>query len=249
MISLEAVSFTYPDGTRGVKEISFSIPRGALFLLCGMNGSGKSTVLKLIAGLYKPSSGKVLVDGANLWENSTARRSVGLVFQNPDHQILGETVEDDVLLGLLYRGVPPSEAKRRTAEVLERCNLGHLATRNCHFLSGGEKKRLAIASVVVLQPRCILMDEPFAGLDFPAVQAVLRQILEMKTEGYTIVLSSHEVETVAPHIDGLAVIHGGRITLSSSTNPSDIFPLLSTYGVKPPCYTIFGTPPLSWLSL
>ncbi len=248
MIRLESVCFTYPDGTEGLKEVTLSIPEGALFLVCGQNGSGKSTLLRVIAGLYVPTKGTVVIDGKVLHKDlKDVRGLVGLVFQNPNHQILVETVEEEIALGLFYLGLPRDEIEKRVREAMKMCKLEELSGKNCYFLSGGEKKKVVIASVLALKPKIILLDEPFSGLDFPATKAILKQIIEMKRAGYTLVVSSHEIEKIVPYVDIISVMHEGRVEVVSE-KPEKVFPLLSRYGVSPPCYYLLGKEPIQWLS-
>ncbi len=246
MIVLEGVSLQFTDGTWGLREISLNIPEKSLFLICGANGSGKSSLLRVIAGIYKPIYGTVRISGRELHRDiDDLRGIVGLVFQNPDHQILGETVEDDVKLGPMYMGLDESEIEERVREALKFCDLEHLRYKNCYALSGGEKKRLSIASMLAMKPSVILLDEPFAGLDFPSTRLLLKKILELKEAGHTLVITSHDVEVVAPFITHIAILKDGRMSISSD-NPERIFPLLSSYDVRPPCYVLEGTD-VSWL--
>ncbi|HDL89992.1 MAG TPA: ABC transporter ATP-binding protein [Thermodesulforhabdus norvegica] len=249
MVIVEKLTLEYSNGTKAIKNISFSIPKGKLVLICGPNGSGKSSLLKVLAGLHHPTKGRVLLEGKDLHsEIRDPRKLAGLVFQNPEHQILGETVEEDVALGPRYLGLPQDEIQKRVNEALSFCNLSHMNRKNCHLLSGGEKKRLSIASVLAMKPQIILLDEPFANLDFPAAKSILRCILSMRTQGYTIVVASHEVEMLAPHIDKILVLYGGELKMESNT-PETIYSSLASYGVRPPCYAIFGTKPPEWLAI
>ncbi len=248
MITLKNVSLQFPDGTWGLKEISLSIPQGSLFLICGANGSGKSSLLRIIAGVYKPTDGSVKIGGKELHRDICDLRGVvGLVFQNPDHQILGETVEEDVKLGPLYMGLDEREIEERVHEALEFCDLEHLRHKNCCVLSGGEKKRLSIASILAMKPSVILLDEPFAGLDFPSTRLLLKKVLELKKSGHTLVLASHDVEIVAPFITHMAILKEGKVSVMSD-NPEGIFPFLASYDVRPPCYVLAEGTAVSWLT-
>ncbi|SFM61456.1 energy-coupling factor ABC transporter ATP-binding protein [Thermodesulforhabdus norvegica] len=244
MIEIRNLTFTYPDGTVAFESVDLSIPPGSIFLVCGPNGSGKSSLLKAMAGLLKPQQGEITVTGCPDEGKKGKLKSptFGLVFQNPEHQILGETVKEDVSLGLKYMGLPEQEIEKRVFEALEFCNLLHLAEKPCHLLSGGEKKRLSIASVLAMKPRVFLLDEPFANLDYPSTRSVLDCLIRLNREGHTLVVATHDLDVVAPYATALAILNNGRVACVSH-RPEELFPGLEKYGVRPPCYALYGLRP------
>lgn len=240
MIEIKNLTLTYPDGTVALEEITLSIPLRSIFLICGPNGSGKSSLLKVLAGLLKPRKGEILVDADFSINEKT--QIFGLVFQNPEHQILGETVREDVALGLNYMGLSGDEIEKRVAEALEFCDLLHLSEKPCHLLSGGEKKRLSIASVLAMKPKIFLLDEPFSNLDYPSTRSVLDCLLKLHKKGHTLIVATHDLDLLAPYAEGLAILREGRLVCVTD-NPEAIFPEVGKYGVRPPCYILYGLHP------
>ncbi len=248
MIELNNVSLQFADGTWGLKNVTLKIPEGSFCLVCGANGSGKSSLFRIIAGIYKPTEGTIKIKGKLLHSEMTDTRGVvGLVLQDPDCQILGETVEEDVKLGPLYMGLNKEEIVNRTEEVLNDCGLNHLRQKRCYLLSGGEKKRLSIASVLAMHPEIVLLDEPFANLDFPSTRAILIQMLKMKERGHTIVVASHDVDMLTPFITHIAVLKNGRLCVFSDT-PEEIIPMLASFDVRPPREMLTKRKSLLWLT-
>ena len=246
MITIESLSHSYPDGTQALRSISLQIHRGEIMLLCGPNGSGKTTLLRHLNGLLKPTSGRVLLDGldVSLHPREVVTR-VGMVFQDPDSQILGETVWEDAAFGPENLGLPRDEVKERVRRALELTELLGLAHKSCLWLSGGERKRLAIAGVLALHPETLILDEPFANLDYPSTMQVLRQIVRLHAEGRTVLLSTHDVEKVVAHVDRIAVLAGGELRLAGP--PETVLPRLEDHGVRPPCHHLMGLPVASWI--
>lgn len=246
MITVENLSHTYPDGTMALRSVSLTIQRGEFMLLCGPNGGGKTTLLRHLNGLLKPTAGQVLLDGQDVSEHPrdvVAR--VGMVFQDPDSQILGETVWEDVAFGPENLGLSREEVKARVQRALELTDLGDAAHKSCLWLSGGERKRLAIAGVLALNPETLILDEPFANLDHPSTVQVLRQIVRLHTEGHTILLSTHDVEKVVAHADRIAVLAAGELKCIGP--PETVLPRLQAFGVRPPCHYLMGFPVASWI--
>jgi biotin transport system ATP-binding protein len=246
-IEIRNLHHRYPDGTHALKGIDLAIPGGEFLLLCGPNGSGKTTLLRLLGGLLKPTSGQLLFDGGEGRSGSgEPRRLVGMVFQEADSQILGETVREDVAFGPENLGLAPEETARRVDEALRAFNLESLANRPCHLLSGGEKRRLAIAGVLAMKPGAILLDEPFTHLDYAGVREVLRHLIRLHREGHTLVMTTHDVEKVIGHADRIAVLESGE--LRACGVPGEIVGLLSRFGIRPPCYALSDEERRSWLN-
>jgi cobalt transport protein ATP-binding subunit len=247
MIEIQNLHHHYPDGTRALKGINLTIPEGEFLLICGPNGSGKTTFIRLISGILKPTSGVVRVNGLDpMHDSREVRRLVGMVFQDPDSQIVGETVREDVAFGPENLGLSPEEINERVDRALQVMGLKDLSEKPCYLLSGGEKRRLSIAGVLAMRPRVILFDEPFSFLDYPGIQEVLKHLVLLHREGHTLLVTTHDVEKVIAHVDRIAVIHDGK--LKAEGPPEELVMRLSRFGIRPPCYAIFGKERLSWLS-
>jgi len=247
MIEIRDLHHQYPDGTRALKGINLKIHDGEFLLICGPNGSGKTTLVRLICGLFNPTSGSVSVDGLHLDERRRSPGSlVGMVFQDSDAQLVGETVREDVAFGPENMGLSGDEVSRRVNWALQVMGLEGLSERSCYLLSGGEKRRVAIAGVLAMKPRTILFDEPFTHLDYPGVQEVLRHMISLHREGHTLVVTTHDVEKVIGHVDRIALIHRGELKALGSAE--EIVPNLSRFGIRPPCYALLGTRKVTWLS-
>lgn len=247
MIEIRNLRHDYPDGTRALKGIDLTIPEGEFLLICGPNGSGKTTLIRLISGILKPTAGAVHVNGLDpIHDSREVRRLVGMVFQDPDSQIVGETVREDVAFGPENLALSPEEINERVDWALRIMGLKDLSEKPCYLLSGGEKRRLSIAGVLAMRPRVILFDEPFSFLDYPGIQEVLKHLVCLHREGHTLLLTTHDVEKVIAHVDRIAVIHDGK--LKAEGPPEELVMKLSRFGIRPPCYAILGKERLSWLS-
>jgi len=246
MIQIQNLHYCYPDGTKALNNINLNISEGEFFLLCGPNGSGKTTLLRLISGLFKPTSGTIWVNGLDLLTHSKEIRTlVGIIFQDPDSQILGETVREDVSFGPENMRLPGEEIQERVYRALQKMNLAYLSEKPCYLLSSGEKRRLAIAGVMAMKPRVILFDEPFAYLDFPGIQEVLKYMIELHREGHTLIVTTHDVEKVIAHVDRMAILQKGEI--KALGKPDEVTRDLYQFGVRPPCYVLLGKEKISWL--
>lgn len=190
---------------KALDEVSFAIPKGSLAVVSGQNGSGKSLLMTIIAGLEKPASGYIRTDS-----------KVGLVFQDADSQILGETPLEDVCSGLSNTGVRGSRAKDAASKALKKVGLYEKRNSPSHFLSGGEKRRLAIASILALGFETIIMDEPYSNLDYAGVKDVNKLIGELSTSGVTLVILSHEIEKCLALADRFIVLKKGRLVFDGT---------------------------------
>ncbi|BEV71645.1 MULTISPECIES: energy-coupling factor ABC transporter ATP-binding protein [unclassified Paludibacterium] len=220
---LEDVHYAYHD-IGALHGLSLSIPAGQRVALLGANGSGKSTLLRLLDGLYFPDQGRISAFGEPLTEavlrdeavSHAFRRRVGLVFQNPDVQLFNPTVMDELAFGPLQLGWAPAQIHARIDEMLTRFAITHLRHRAPHRLSGGEKKRVALASVLMTEPEVLLLDEPNAGLDPASQDDMLHFLRESKGQGRTLVMATHELESVAEIADHCLVLHQGRLEAQGS---------------------------------
>jgi len=247
MIEVRGLHYRYPDGTGALQGIDLTIPDGAFLLLCGANGSGKTTLTRLLAGLLKPQRGRVLLGGDPIDRvPREIRTSVGLVFQDPDTQIVGETVWEDVAFGPENLGLSLEEVATRVDETLRAMGLSGLSEKSCHALSGGEKRRVALAGVLAMHPKTLIFDEPFTHLDYPASMELVRTLRRLHQSAHTLVVTTHDVEKVAALATGVAVLHRGRIVAQG--RPDELVGELARYGVRPPCSFLLGHGILPWLA-
>jgi len=247
MIEIRNLHHHYPDGTHALKGIDLSIGDGEFLLICGPNGSGKTTLIHLICGLLKPTNGSIRINGlSNPHASQEIRRLVGMVFQDPDSQIVGETVREDIAFGPENLGLLPEEINGRVDWALQVMGLEDISEKPCHLLSGGEKRRLSIAGVLAMRPQVILFDEPFSHLDYPGIQEALRHMVHLHHEGHTLIVTTHDVEKVIAHVDRTAILHNGQ--LKAVGKPDELVTGFSRYGIRPPCYALFGREKISWLN-
>ena len=214
-VRVEGLTFAYPGGPEVLKDINLGIRAGERFGIIGPSGAGKSTLLLHLNGLLRPGSGRVLID-ENLVENATRaiiRQTVGLVFQDPDDQLFTPTVGEDVAFGLRNQGLAEEEVAHRVDQTLEALQLGGFQQRLVHTLSYGERRRAALATVLVMQPRVVALDEPFSNLN-PAL--IERLIGLLRTLPATLIVVSQAMLPVLALCDRLAVCCGGRIVATGS---------------------------------
>ena len=233
IITVDHVSFSYEEsGPLAVQDVTFQVEKGAFHAILGQNGSGKSTLAKLINGLYLPGEGTVTVCGMdtkaeeNTWE---IRRRAGMVFQNPDNQLVATVVREDVAFGLENIGVPTLEMPARIESALRDVGMLEFADKAPHLLSGGQKQRVAIAGVLAMQPQAIIFDESTAMLDPQGRREVLSAVRRLNREnGMTVLWITHYMEE-AVDCDQVHVMHQGRLVLSGT--PREIF--ADTEKIKP----------------
>jgi energy-coupling factor transport system ATP-binding protein len=224
-LALDRVTYQYDQGGKtAVKDVTLSIGRGEFVALLGHNGSGKSTIAKLLNGLYTPTKGTVRVSGMDtsdsklIWE---IRRRAGMVFQNPDNQIVATRVRDDVAFGLENIGVPSDEMPGRIDKALSDVNMTAFADRAPHLLSGGQKQRVAIAGILAMQPEALILDEATAMLDPSGRKDVLDTVKRLNSElGITVVWITHFMEE-AIQADRVVVMHEGTIVMDGT--PRQVF--------------------------
>lgn len=224
IIEINQIEFSYQeDATPALKDVSFSINKGEWIAIVGHNGSGKSTLAKAINGLHLPQKGTVTVGGMELSEESVwdIRRMVGMVFQNPDNQFVGATVEDDVAFGLENQGIERSEMQNRVQDALEKVKMQNFATREPARLSGGQKQRVAIAGVVALRPDIIILDEATSMLDPEGRDDVIATIRKIKEESdLTVISITHDIDEAAS-ANRILVMREGK--LYQEGTPEEIF--------------------------
>lgn len=230
MLRTENLTYSYPAGeeneqpTLALDGVTLAIERGSFTVILGHNGSGKSTLAKTFNAVLLPSGGRVYVDGMDTVDETLLlkiRRRVGMVFQNPDNQIVANVVEDDVAFAPENLGVPPEEIRRRVDEALKQVDMYDFRMHAPHLLSGGQKQRVAIAGVIAMQPRIIVLDEPTAMLDPQGRAEVIGTITKLCREnGMTVVLITHHMDECVG-ADRLIVMSNGHIVADGT--PKDVF--------------------------
>lgn len=229
VFELTDVSYSYPGAIPALRECSLVVNAGTRVAIIGANGTGKSTLLTLLDGLVFAQKGTVSAFGEPLMQRAmndpqtqrAFRRRVGFVFQNPDIQLFCPTVREDILFGPLQLEVPKEEIRRRLDAVVDRLRLGRLLERAPHQLSIGEKKKAAIASVLVMQPQVLLLDEPTAGLDPQTTRDIIQVLADVHAEGKTVVMATHDLHVVEEIADVVHVFGDTRAIIRSGP-PEDI---------------------------
>ena len=232
IIELNNVSFYYENDEKHfdvLKDFSLSFERGTFNVILGHNGSGKSTLAKLLNGLIKPASGSVVFNGMSTTDDKydfDIKKGVGLVFQNPDNQLVSSVVEEDVAFGPENIGLAPSEIRKRVDMALKAVDMYEYREKSTHKLSGGQKQRVAIAGVIAFEPQCIVLDEPTAMLDPRGRKEIIDTLVKLnKEKGITVILITHFMEE-AEYADRVLVMTDGKIV--SSGKPKDVFSDIST---------------------
>ncbi|MGQ9777999.1 MAG: energy-coupling factor ABC transporter ATP-binding protein [Thermodesulfobacteriota bacterium] len=211
MINIKNLSFSYPNGKNLFNGLDFFLKKGERIGLTGPNGAGKTTLFHLIMGLLKPNSGRIEIFGKLRKEEKDfieVRRRIGLLFQDSDDQLFSPTVEEDIAFGPLNLGKNPEEVRNIVKETCEELGLSGFEKRITHYLSAGEKRLVALATVVAMHPECYLLDEPFTGLDEDTTKRFLKYLKE-HTETYIII--SHDRELLKETTDNIYVLKNGNI--------------------------------------
>ena len=252
IINVEHLAYTYPgvDDTPGVavfKDLNLRVEAGSFVAVLGGNGCGKSTLAKHFNSILLPCGGKVWVSGMDTSDENkliAIRRSVGMVFQNPDNQIVANVVEEDVAFGPENLGISSAEIRRRVDNALKQVGMSKYAKHAPHLLSGGQKQRIAIAGIIAMEPKCIVLDEPTAMLDPRGRREVMETVTKLNREkGITIVLITHHMDEAA-QVQRVVVMHRGEI--AADGKPEEVFSqveLLHRLGLAAPesvelCYEL-----------
>jgi biotin transport system ATP-binding protein/energy-coupling factor transport system ATP-binding protein len=240
MICIQNLSFSYPDQEPILKNIGLNIAEGDYIAVIGPNGSGKTTLIKHLNALLLPSAGEVLVDGlstSNPKNLPEIRRRVGMIFQNPDNQIVGMSVEEDVAFGPGNLGLPPKEVRKRVDEALEKVGLTNYKSRPPYTLSGGQKQLLAIAGVLAMDSRYIVLDEPTASLDPQSNYKVLNLLKKLNYEGIGIIHVTHNMDDLIIANRLLVMDQGKLITDGPAADILSQVESLKAIGLTPPKVT------------
>jgi biotin transport system ATP-binding protein len=233
MLEVKGLSRSYRKGPKVLNNINLVFPEGSFTVIAGPNGSGKTQLMRHLNGLLKPQEGEILYGGVSLHQDLVrARRGIGLVFQNADSQIVGQTVESDIAFGPENLKWSRSDIEGATENIIKELGLAELKDRRPHTLSGGEKRRAALAAVLVMKPDVIVLDEPFTGLDYPGVRDILKDIVRLHREGRTIILISHDLENVLAHATQLVLMNRGEVCAVGSAE--ELLPRLEEYGIRRP---------------
>ena len=241
-LSVEGLSLTI-YGKKLLDSISFSAEKGTITLLSGLNGAGKSLLIRSLKGLENPESGKIILSGRELTKRKERMKAFALVFQDTALGIVGSTVEKDIAFGPQNLGRSHDEVAETVDEQLAFFSLEEKRKTRPAVLSGGEKRKLAIAGVIAMQPEVILLDEPFANLDYPSTLTVIRTLIKLKETGHTIIVVSHEAEKFLAHTDMTIILEKGRIKASGRSR--DMIRTLRDNNVYLPADASFEE--LTWL--
>jgi biotin transport system ATP-binding protein len=250
ILTVENLCFSFNKDKQILNNINFSIEEGSLCIIAGANGSGKSVLLKCIKGLLKPKEGLIKIKDIDVSKNTKERRKkIGLVFQDADSQIVGQTVEKDILFGLENIKIGESEKEERLNKVIQLLSLEDKLKTKPRELSGGEKRRLAIAGILAMNPNIIFLDEPFANLDYPGVVKVIKTLLLLQKEGHTIIIVSHEIDKIAAHSQKIILLKDGEVLKEG--NSKEMLPHLRENGVYVPILNnkVANIEELTWLNL
>ncbi len=235
IIKINKLTHKFSNGTVAVDNIDMEIFENEFLIISGPNGSGKSVLMKHLNGLLYPTSGEVCLNGVNILENlKTSRQEIGLVFQDADSQIIGQTVEKDTSFGPENLKLKREEVNLRVEKALKDVDLTEKADFRPHLLSGGEKRRLAIAGILAMKSNILIFDEPFSNLDYRGVKNVLSQIMELHKNGHTIVVITHDLGKILAHADRLIILNNGKI--KHMGKPADLLDKLESSGIRKPDY-------------
>lgn len=218
--------YTYGDGTHALNGLTFCVKYGKTTAVLGGNGAGKSTLFLSLNGIFKPTTGEVLFRGRPLDYSRKGlkdlRKSVGIVFQDPDSQLFSASVYQDISFGAVNMKLPEEEVRSRVNTAMERTGITHLKDKPTHCLSFGQKKRVAIAGVLVMEPEVLVLDEPTAGLDPMGVSEIMKLLREIQKElGLSVVISTHDIDIVPLYCDYAYVIDQGKVMLEGT--PKEVF--------------------------
>ncbi|MDX2228249.1 MAG: ATP-binding cassette domain-containing protein [Leptolyngbyaceae cyanobacterium bins.349] len=226
LLTFDHVTYTYPNSSHpALQDLTLHIPPAKRCALIGRNGCGKTTLFLLANGLYRPQQGVISWQDLPLRYDRAAltqlRQNVGLVFQDPEHQLVAATVEEDLSYGLCNLGLPDQEVRQRVAAAIAQFNLADLAARPVHHLSLGEKKRVSLADVMILQPQLLLLDEPTAYLDPSQTRDLITNLQHIQATGTTIVMATHDLDLAYRWAEWVFILDQGQLVLEGT--PQDVF--------------------------
>jgi len=233
LLEIKNLECKFQDGTEALKDINFSVNKGDFIVIAGKNGSGKTVLLRHLNGLYTPTKGEIFFKGVSLKKQiRIVRQNVGLVFQNADSQIVSQTVWDDTAFGPVNLNLSKDEIKIKVTESLNSVGMLAFKDHNPHKLSGGEKRKIAIAGVLAMDTSIILLDEPFSNLDYPGIVDILNQIINLHKKGHTIICVTHEIEKILYHANRFIIMQDGYMVEDST--PAEVLKNIHKYDISPP---------------
>ena len=245
ILEIDHLTHWFPSGG-GIQDISFQVFSKEFILVAGPNGCGKTTLIRHLNGLLPAASGDVRLHGKPVkYDITNARRTVGMVFQDADTQIVGDTVYDEVAFGLENLKMPRHVIHKKVTQTLARLDLSLLKDRNPATLSGGEKRRLTIAGILVMDPEVIVLDEPFANLDHPSSHSLIKTIRALHLEGRTIIMATHDLEDVITCATRMLILDR-QGCLARDGRPGDLLLDLAAHGIKEPCFSRMGYTAPPW---
>ena len=218
------VCFQYSDGFQALKEVGIAIENGEFIGILGPNGCGKTTLFQTLNGLLRPSAGEILIKGKDIreWPESELYKTVGLVFQNPDDQLFAPTVFEDVSYGAVNMGLGTPEINARVEQALKTLNIWEYRNKPIHSLSFGQRKRVAVAGILVMKPELLILDEPTAGLDPLGISELMKLLRQAQKDlGLSVILATHEIDLIPLYCDRAYVMEKGRIIMEGT--PRQIF--------------------------
>ncbi len=218
------------DGKTILSDINFAVEEGEFLLIAGKNGSGKTVTMLHLGGLVKPSEGEIYFENKKLGINKEAKKKIGLVFQEANTQIFCQTVMEEVSFAIKQSKEPNPE--QSAEEILKKMDIYHLKDRSPFHLSGGQLKKVTIASILAQKPKILILDEPFIGLDYPGVQMILQTLVDLHNQGITIIVISHDLDKVLYHATRLMIIHDGTVVYDG--DKLQAMDKLQGWGIKRP---------------
>lgn len=223
IIEAQNLGHVYPDGTRALRNVNFEAHRNEIVAVVGANGAGKTTLFKHFNGLLKPTSGKVLIQGEEIGKGNLLqiRKTVGLVFQNPDDQLFAPTVRQDVAFGPINLGLPEDVVEHRVKEALGLVGMSGFEDKAPHHLSFGQKKRVAIAGILAMEPYVMVLDEPTSGLDPDGVFKIVQLLQNLRKLGMSTIVATHDVDIVPVFADRVYLLHHGKVAMEGT--PEEVF--------------------------
>jgi len=237
IVSINDVGFNYPAGVAALKGVSFEVAQGERVALLGPNGSGKSTLILLIAGLLMPNSGDLKVFGEKTTSKNfqKLRSRIGIVFQDPDDQLFTPSVIEDIEYGPKNLKLPEEDIKTQSTAILEKMGITHLKSRPPHRLSFGEKKKVSLATALILKPELLILDEPTANLDLTSRRKLIDTLNELNKTGTTIIISTHDAEAIPELADRIVVINNGlKLDEGKAIEVLQDKEMLEQSGLEPP---------------
>jgi len=246
-IKIKQLTYQFPDQSIGLDDISLSITKGEFVVIAGPNGSGKTTLCRHLNGLIPVKKNCIAINGLKLPKDvGKIRQLVGMVFQNADHQIVGQTVYDEVAFGPENLKLSRKEIDHRVVQSLKTVGLFEYLERRPHTLSGGEKRKLVIAGVLAMNSKILVFDEPFSNLDYLGTKMVLDQILKLHQAEHTIIIVTHELEKTIAYADRLLILEKGKIVRDDQ--PDAIIHEVEQFGIREPYSSKTGQGLVKWLN-